>query len=334
MRLSLVLVSFYRKIEHLIILIMENNYIIQEITPLKESDCFYLAERVKDSFNYPLHKHEVLELNFIENGEGAKRIVGDCIETLDKYDLVLIGVGLEHGWEQHDCKMENVHEIMIQFPSDILSESLLQKNQCSSLRRLIENSRKGISFGMKACEAMKSKIYEVMNTEAGFYRLLKLYDLLYTLSMQDDCHTLASGSFTHSTDDVDSRRVKKIEDYINRNYKNEIRLNTLADLAGMTPTSFSRFFRLRTGRSLSDYIIDIRLGHAARMLADSTTSIVEICYDCGFNNVSNFNRIFKKKKGCTPSSFRADYRNKTRSRMARQQTIKKKDLTHKKKEII
>ena len=75
----------------------------------------------------------------------------------------------------------------------------------------------------------------------------------------------------------------------------------------MTPVSFSRFFKLRTGKSLSDYIIDIRLGHATRQLVDSMKTVAEICYECGFNNLSNFNRIFKKKKGCSPKEFREIY---------------------------
>ena len=87
-------------------------------------------------------------------------------------------------------------------------------------------------------------------------------------------------------------------------------LNQLADMVGMTPVSFSRFFKLRTGKNLSDYIIDIRLGFAARLLVDSTMSIAEICYECGFNNHSNFNRIFKKKKECSPKESRENYRKK------------------------
>ena len=87
-------------------------------------------------------------------------------------------------------------------------------------------------------------------------------------------------------------------------------MNNLADMVGMTALSFSRLFKLRTGRSLSDYIIDIRLGFAARLLVDSTMSVAEICYDCGFNNLSNFNRIFKKKKACSPKEFRENYRKK------------------------
>ena len=93
-------------------------------------------------------------------------------------------------------------------------------------------------------------------------------------------------------------------------YQEDIRLGFLADMVGMTPVSFSRFFRLRTGKTLSDYIIDIRLGFATRLLVDSTRTIAEVCYDCGFNNLSNFNRIFKRKKDCSPKEFRENYRKK------------------------
>ncbi|MBQ0047806.1 MAG: helix-turn-helix domain-containing protein [Prevotellaceae bacterium] len=313
------------------------NDVITEITPLSENDCFYLAERVKDSFNYPLHKHNELELNFIENGTGAKRIVGDSIEVLQKYDLVLIGAGLEHGWEQHECQLKDVHELMIQFPANLFSDSLLKKTQMDSLRKLMENAKRGISFDQSACEAMKDKIMEIFNTQAGFYRVLKLYEILFELSLLSECHTLSSNSFAYTTPLPDSRRIRKVAEYIDQHYRDEIRLNVLSDLVSMTPTSFSRFFKLRTGKSLSEYIIDVRLGHASRKLADSAMSIVEICYDCGFNNVSNFNRIFKKKKNCTPTQFRENYhhrKDRTGNYVKNESSIKDKDKFHKKKEIV
>ena len=98
---------------------------------------------------------------------------------------------------------------------------------------------------------------------------------------------------------------------ISKNYMDELRLPELANMAGMSPSAFSRFFKLHTGRNISEYIIDLRLGYAARMLVDTAKSISEIGFDCGFNNLSNFNRIFKKKKGCSPSEFRENY-HKTR----------------------
>jgi AraC-like DNA-binding protein len=109
----------------------------------------------------------------------------------------------------------------------------------------------------------------------------------------------------------DSRRVHKVKTFIDAHYRDEIRLSQLADIAGMSTSSFSRFFKLHTGRNLSEYIIDLRLGHACRLLVDSSRTVAEIGYSCGFNNLSNFNRIFKKRKGCSPSEFRENY-HKTR----------------------
>ncbi len=284
------------------------NKIITEITPLSSKDCFYLIDRYKDAFDYPLHRHEEYELNFIENCDGARRIVGDSMEELGRYDLALIGGGLEHMWEQHKCEGGRIREVTVQFSSDLLGESLLAKNQMKSLELMLERCRSGIAFEVPAIMRIYSRIDEITRIQSGFYRVLKLFEILYELSIEESCHTLASRSFANVKVSSDSRRVHKVEEYINNNYSKEIRLQTLSDLVGMTPAAFSRFFKLRTGRTISDYIIDMRLGYASRLLADSTMSIVEICYECGFNNVSNFNRIFKRKKGCSPKVFRENYR--------------------------
>ena len=281
--------------------------VITEITPLSEKDCFYMMDRDKVRFSYPLHRHEEMELNFVENCDGARRIVGDSIEVLGKYDLVLVGSGLEHTWDQYDCQSQSIHEITIQFPIDMLGEQFLQKNQLSSLRTLFENAKRGIAFELPAIMGLYSKITRITQAQPGFYRMLGLLEILYELSLQKNYHLLASKSFANVKNAPESRRVREVEEYIDKNYKEEIRLKTLSDIAGMTPAAFSRFFRMRTGKTVSDYMIDIRLGHAARLLVDSSNSVADICYLCGFNNISNFNRIFKKKKGCSPTAFRDNY---------------------------
>lgn len=139
----------------------------------------------------------------------------------------------------------------------------------------------------------------------------KMSDILKTLSRCENARTLASSSYAKVTVEDDSRRILKVKNFISKNYMDELRLPELASLAGMSSSAFSRFFKLHTGRNISEYIIDLRLGYAARMLVDTAKSISEIGFDCGFNNLSNFNRIFKKKKGCSPSEFRESY-HKTR----------------------
>lgn len=288
-----------------------SNQIIREITPLSDKDCFYIAERYKTEFTYPIHNHAEFELNFTEKAAGVRRIVGDSAETISDYDLVLItGKDLEHVWEQHDCHSKEIREITIQFSHDLFFKSFIHKNQFDSIRRMLDKAQKGLCFPMAAI----LKVYPMLDTLAsenqGFYAVIKFLTVLYELSLFEDARTLSSSSFAKIDIHSDSRRVQKVQEYINGHYKEEVRLNQLADMVGMTSVAFSRFFKLRTGKNLSDYIIDIRLGYAARLLVDSTMSIAEICYDCGFNNLSNFNRIFKKKKSCSPKEFRENYRKK------------------------
>jgi AraC-like DNA-binding protein len=159
------------------------------------------------------------------------------------------------------------------------------------------------------------RVYQQLDTlssvKDGFYAVMQFLTILYELSRCEGARTLATSSYAKVEVESDSRRVLKVKNYIAKNYMDEIRLNTLADIAGMSPSAFSRFFKLHTGRNLSDYIIEMRLGYASRMLVDTARSIAEISFQSGFNNLSNFNRIFKKKKGCSPSEFRENY-HKTR----------------------
>jgi AraC-like DNA-binding protein len=179
------------------------------------------------------------------------------------------------------------------------------------MRRMMEEAQKGLCFPMDAIIKVYEKIDTLSSVKDGFYAFMQFMTILYELSRCDGARTLATSSYARVEEESDSRRVRKVKKFINENYMNDIRLAEMADIAGMSPSAFSRFFKLRTGRNLTDYIIDLRLGFASRRLVDSTDSIAEIGYSCGFNNLSNFNRIFKKKKGCSPSEFRENYR-KTR----------------------
>jgi AraC-like DNA-binding protein len=266
-----------------------------------------LVARDKMSFDYPLHKHGEFELNFVSNCAGSRRVVGDSMQELGEYDLVLVGSELPHCWEQYHCNSKNIHEVTIQFSPDLISHELLMKNQLSSIREMFERAKTGLSFGLPVIMSVYNKLDELTKAQPGFLRLLKLLEILYMLSTADDCRSLSTSSFADVKSPTDSRRVRKVEEEIAANYNKPLYLKDLADMVGMTPTAFSRFFKVRTGRTLSDYIIDIRMGHAARMLVDTTMTMSEICYECGFNNISNFNRIFKKRKGCCPKQFRDGY---------------------------
>lgn len=286
--------------------------VIHEITPLMGKDVLYIADRHKKEFTYPIHSHEVYELNFVEHAPGVRRTVGDSSEVIGEYDLVLItSPDLEHVWEQHECNSEDIREVTIQFDFNMTQENIFGRNPFNSIRRMMDEAKKGLCFPLGAIMKVYTLLDTLSSIKDGFYAVTQFMTILYELSRCEGSRTLASSSFAKIAVQDDSRRILKVKDYISKNYMDEIRLNTLAEMASMSPSAFSRFFKLHTGRNLSDYIIDIRLGFAARMLVDTIKSVSEIGFECGFNNLSNFNRIFKKKKGCSPSEFRDNY-HKTR----------------------
>ncbi len=290
---------------------MSTQDVLREIAPLSEKDCFYVIERLKSEFNFPIHVHPEYELNFIENAKGAQRIVGDSIEKIDDLELVLItGENLEHAWINHHCQSASIREITVQFHPNLFKDNLINKNQFRSIKEMFEKAQKGVSFPREAIEKIRPLLMSLTLEKHGFYSVIKLMTILHELSLHFNARILSSSSFAGKVETFDSRRVKKVSEYIEKHFQEKITLTVIASLVNMSDISFSRFIKLRTGKCFSDYVIDIRIGHAIRMLVDSTHSIAEIAFLCGFNNLSNFNRIFKKRKNQTPKEFREQYRKK------------------------
>ena len=172
---------------------------------------------------------------------------------------------------------------------------------------MMMRAKHGLAFSRQAIMTVYQRLVNLVSIEDKFLMAQEWFYILYELSKFDDAHELASSTFAKVAVSSESRRVLKVKDYINKHINDDLRLDQLADLVAMSPSAFSRFFKLRTGRNLSEYIIDIRLGQAARRLVDTIDSISEICWSCGFNNLSNFNRLFRSRKGCTPTEFREKY---------------------------
>jgi AraC-like DNA-binding protein len=284
---------------------MQNN-ILREITPLTQSDCFTIFSRVKSEFDFPMHCHEELELNFIMNAKGAKRVVGDHIDEIDDLELVLVGSNLPHVWQTHKCKSKEIREITIQFHKDLFDDKFLRRNQLSFIRNMLERSARGILFSTQTIEQIKPRLM-ILNQKQGFDSVLELLSILHDLSISRNMHTLSDATFSNAELSYNSRRIERSIEYMNQNFQKPITLTEVAKLANMTDVSFSRFFRSRTGITFMDSLLEMRLGHASRLLIDTTQSVAEVAYNCGFNNISNFNRLFKKKKGCTPKGFRESY---------------------------
>ena len=294
---------------------MINTELFKEVSPLSAKDCFILIERQKSNFNLPIHIHPECELNYIENAKGAQRIVGDSIEEIDEEELVLVtNPKLEHAWMDHHKTSQNIHEITIQFHSDLLTEAFLNKNQMISIQQLFRRAEKGVVFSRETIAKVRPLLKILTCENDSFYSLIKLLVILHELSLDKGMRELSTGQFAANivSKEHNDTRLNKVVDYLNQHFSEVIRLSDVAEMMNMSEASFCRFIKQHTSKSFIDFLTDIRLGAASRALIDSSLSIAEIGYDCGFNNLSNFNRIFKKKKGLTPREFRDNYRkNKT-----------------------
>lgn len=282
--------------------------ILTEVSNMTVRDCLKVTERFKKSFDYPLHRHLECEINFIQDGKGTRRVIGDSVELIDDLELVLItGENLEHVWEQGECKSEKVREMTIHFPQDLFPIDLQTKDQFASIKELLQQARLGVSFPRESILKVYHLLDSFTTTSDSFFQFLDFMKMLYILS-QGDYKVLASNTFAKSEKPKENSRVVKVRDYIQANIQKEITLEEIAKIVGMTPTAFSRFFRKATGNTFTFFLTETRLGHASRALVDSNKNISEIAFDSGFNNLSNFNRVFHARRGMTPKEFRQLYK--------------------------
>jgi AraC-like DNA-binding protein len=283
------------------------NQIHREITPLQEDDCFLVFDRKRKLFNFPIHFHPEYELNFISNARGARRVVGDHMGVIDNLELVMVGPNLYHGWENDKNNGEEpLHEITIQFPRDLFEGQLLYKNILKPVRELLQNSNRGVRFSESATQMAAERLTQI-SKKRGFDSYMEFQSLLYDLAISRDQQLLTNISFQKNNDFFNSDRIEKIYNFVRENYGNRIMLEDAANLLNMSIVSFSRLIKQRTGKSFIDFVNEVRLGYATRMLIETNKSVSEVCYECGFNNISNFNRTFKKKQNCTPSEFRTNF---------------------------
>ena len=284
------------------------NHIHREITPLKNNDCFLVFDRQRHAFTFPIHFHPEYEINYIYNAPGGRRVIGDHIGTIGKHELVMVGPNLYHGWENYqNTTTELLHEITIQFPRDLFTNDFLDKNILKPIRELFNNANRGILFSEETSKKVEAKLFS-LSQKRGFDSFLEFQSLLYDLAISRDQQMLTNMSFLRQNDFYNSEKIEKVYNYVKDNFNKKIKLEEAAAIVNMSVISFSRLIKQRTGKSFVDFVNEIRLGYATRWLIETNKSISEICFDSGFNNIANFNRIFKKRQGCTPSEFRINFK--------------------------
>lgn len=277
--------------------------IVDIVPELKDCECLRIVDRHKRTFSYPMHRHNVMELNFIERGNGARRIVRDSCEPIGDYDLVLFGNNLEHSWDQGTCASADIRELTVHFDADIFLKGMQGKRVFESVNKMLKESSQGLSFGMQSVLSVYNLLNRLVGEKDQFEQIVLFERIIYELA-KSSYRVLTR--IQHELPDYShvAGKVAGIKDYIRNNYHKDLSLENLVSYSGLPASSLNRLFKMQTGMTVYNYLIQIRLEKAARKLIDTTDKITDVARQCGFRNISNFNRSFRASSGITPREYR------------------------------
>jgi len=283
--------------------------IFRELTPLKQQDVFVVLDSVKNGFDYPIHNHAEYELNLVMGMSGS-RIAGDSTERYNDYDLVLLGPYLYHKWDgdQHlQDSGQSYRVVTIQFAMDLFSGQMFQKERFFKIRQLLQESSRGIKFHGKTFETAMHLMVG-LTEDKGFANIIEFFQLLDLLSNSSEKTLLASGAFSPQAIRSESNRIQVAYAYILKYLTNpDLKIGDVAAQVHMSESAFSHFFKKYAFRSFTQFLVDLRIGNACKLLLDTDDTIAQISVKSGFNNLANFNRLFRKYRSCTPVEYRKRY---------------------------
>ncbi len=283
--------------------------IYREITPLTPGDIYAIFSYPNATFDYPLHNHPEYEINLIMRASG-NRIVGDKMEKYKEFDLVLLGPYLTHAWDGVDTdkqKYPTTHTVVLQFGEQLFQNNFLSKRAFQPIKTMLDYSVRGIEFYGETGAIVRRKMLELVNL-GEFEGAIVFLEILQILATSNENRFVASVGYSSKIPSPENKRMDRVYEFIMENYQEKITLHQVANMVNMSDSAFSHFFKKSTKRSFSKFLTDARLAHACKQLLETQDSVSEICFQCGYTNLSNFNRLFKKYKGMTPVAYRQQLR--------------------------
>ncbi|MGJ7033084.1 AraC family transcriptional regulator [Niabella hirudinis] len=270
---------------------------------IKQIDQYYL--------DAPFHFHQLCELVWIEKSYG-KRVVGDNVGNFEEGDLVLMGPNLPHIWQNDRAFAEEedngVKSTVIYFPPDFLLNLTDEQNMIRPITELIQRSQRGILFVGKTKQQVVEMLH-LISKEKSIKKIIFFLELIHILSSSQEYEYLASVSYKSRYDEKDTGRINKVYQFLIQNFHRDVSLNEVSALCNMTPNAFCRYFKSRTRKSFTRFLNELRVGHAAKLLQNENNSITDVCYACGYNNLSYFNKTFKTIHDIAPSEYRKNLLN-------------------------
>jgi AraC-like DNA-binding protein len=256
------------------------------------------------------HYHPEAELTYIRKGTGI-RLVGDSMEQFGDGDLILLGPDLPHYWRSDAIYFREhpgirVEAIAIHFKEDFWGRDFLELPEMSGIKKLLEQAKGGIKITGKTRKALLPRMEAMLKTkDAG--RIEGLLHLLNAIANSKDRTILSSAGYTKLYDQMNTERINEIYNYTFNNFQQQITIKKIAAAVNISPNSFCRYFKTRTLKTYWQFLLEVRIGYACKLLIENKMSVAHICYECGFNNLSNFNRHFKNIINMNPLQFSKIY---------------------------
>jgi len=270
-----------------------------EMMPSDETASFFVRRFDARGFAFRWHVHAEHELTWVKAGRGT-RFVGDSIEPIEPGEVVLLAGGLPHTWHAGPGS----RSLVIHFRGDCLGTNFMERPEMRGVANLLQRAQRGLRFtGRVRADVTKSMLE--LESAQGPRRVALLIDLLGRLASTRLARRLCDLPQADPLHRRDQDRLGRVLDYVHAHADQPLSLTDAAAAAHLTPCAFARFFRRTTGRTFVQYLHRVRTHHAARFLIDTDAPVTEVAYRCGFGNLSNFNRVFKRVIGTTPTDYRA-----------------------------
>lgn len=271
----------------------------------KENSSITVTKNSCPNFLKIWHYHPELELVYVMSSKGT-RFIGDSIEKFEEGDVVLIGKDLPHMWLNDEAYFREDSTLVaealgVHFREDFLGYDFINAPEMTQIRDLFYKAKFGIRFNHVG-EDLKMKI-AALSDASGFNRTMLFIEVLDKLARHESCTLLASQGYVNTSGASDHKYLDLVYEYVFNNFKKDITLTQVAKIAHMNPSAFSRLFKRVNRKTFTRYVNEIRIGYACRLLIENKQSITDICYESGFNNISNFNRQFKNITSLSPSTY-------------------------------
>lgn len=252
------------------------------------------------------HNHAELEFLHIINGSGT-RFIGDSIEAFSSGDMVLVGSHLPHVWRSDKIYYEEIPELQVeltltQFTKDFVGKEFFSLPEMNCIQELLDDASQGLQILGKTRELISNRLIRLNELEGG-EKLMEFIQMLYLISKSKEYRKLSSIGFMDSYQSKGATRINKVHDFVMNNFMEEISLKEAADVANMNETAFCRYFKSATLKTFTQFLNEVRIGYACKLLLSEDLNISGIGYECGFKNISYFNRVFKNKLSLTPQQY-------------------------------